>query len=91
MQATLGRCNTKQPGMLDMVGRAKWNAWNSLGSLSQVHDMGSVTVCIPLRTVDCITSCSTGKWFRLGKTKLVLFTCGIESVLSGSRVIIGPF
>ena len=44
-QATFGRCTTKQPGMLDMVGRAKWNAWNSLGELSQVHElMGSVTV-----------------------------------------------
>ena len=54
-QATLGRCTTKQPGMLDMVGRAKWNAWNSLGDLSQVRElMGSVTVCFPLNCVNYI-------------------------------------
>lgn len=28
-QATVGDCNTAEPGMLDLKGKAKWNAWNS--------------------------------------------------------------
>lgn len=35
-QATVGLVNTKRPGMTDFVGKAKWDAWNSLGSMSQV-------------------------------------------------------
>lgn len=35
-QATVGTVNTKRPGMTDFVGKAKWDAWNSLGSMSQV-------------------------------------------------------
>lgn len=34
-QATAGAVNTKRPGMTDFVGKAKWDAWNSLGSMSQ--------------------------------------------------------
>ncbi|XP_064017192.1 enoyl-CoA delta isomerase 2 isoform X1 [Pogoniulus pusillus] len=34
-QATEGPCNAPKPGMLDFVKKAKWDAWNSLGSLSQ--------------------------------------------------------
>ncbi|XP_046856101.1 enoyl-CoA delta isomerase 2-like [Xenia sp. Carnegie-2017] len=30
------QCNTPKPGTLDFVGKAKWNAWNDLGDLSQV-------------------------------------------------------
>lgn len=33
-QATVGKVNTKKPGMLDIVGKAKWDAWNTLGDLS---------------------------------------------------------
>ncbi|XP_071484306.1 acyl-CoA-binding protein-like [Diadema antillarum] len=29
-QATVGDCNTAQPGMFDMKGKAKWAAWNEL-------------------------------------------------------------
>lgn len=36
-QATVGAVNTKRPGMTDFVGKAKWDAWNSLGSMSQVR------------------------------------------------------
>ncbi|XP_049620855.1 LOW QUALITY PROTEIN: enoyl-CoA delta isomerase 2 [Suncus etruscus] len=32
-QATDGPCNTPKPGMLDFVNKAKWEAWNGLGSL----------------------------------------------------------
>lgn len=35
-KATQGKCNVPKPGMMDLVGKAKWNAWNDLGSLSQV-------------------------------------------------------
>lgn len=34
-QATVGKCNTKKPGMMDFVGKAKWDAWNGLGDISQ--------------------------------------------------------
>ncbi|CAB1349452.1 unnamed protein product [Coregonus sp. 'balchen'] len=34
-QATQGPCNTPKPGMLDFVGKAKWDAWKSLGSVAQ--------------------------------------------------------
>ncbi|KAK1875404.1 Enoyl-CoA delta isomerase 2 mitochondrial [Dissostichus eleginoides] len=34
-QASQGPCNTPKPGMLDFVGKVKWDAWNSLGSISQ--------------------------------------------------------
>ncbi|NXO01754.1 ECI2 isomerase, partial [Rhinopomastus cyanomelas] len=34
-QATEGPCNSPKPGMLDFVKKAKWDAWNALGSLSQ--------------------------------------------------------
>jgi len=29
-QATVGDVNTKRPGMMDFVGRAKWDAWDAL-------------------------------------------------------------
>ncbi|XP_067341713.1 enoyl-CoA delta isomerase 2, mitochondrial isoform X2 [Channa argus] len=34
-QASQGPCNTPKPGMLDFVNKAKWDAWKSLGSISQ--------------------------------------------------------
>ncbi|XP_069709681.1 enoyl-CoA delta isomerase 2 isoform X2 [Phaenicophaeus curvirostris] len=34
-QATEGPCNSPKPSMLDFVKKAKWDAWNSLGNLSQ--------------------------------------------------------
>lgn len=33
-QASIGTCNTKKPGMMDFVGRAKWDAWNKLGDMT---------------------------------------------------------
>ncbi|XP_068959657.1 enoyl-CoA delta isomerase 2 isoform X1 [Petaurus breviceps papuanus] len=32
-QATEGQCTSPKPGMLDFVNKAKWDAWNALGSL----------------------------------------------------------
>merc|ERR1711862_796102 len=29
-QATVGDCNTSRPGMLDLSGKYKWDAWNSI-------------------------------------------------------------
>ena len=34
-QATLGDVTEKKPGFGDMVGRAKWDAWNALKGVSQ--------------------------------------------------------
>ncbi|CAG0895817.1 unnamed protein product [Darwinula stevensoni] len=34
-QGTAGPVSTKRPGMLDMVGRVKWDAWNALGNISK--------------------------------------------------------
>ncbi|XP_078124174.1 enoyl-CoA delta isomerase 2 isoform X2 [Sander vitreus] len=34
-QATQGPCSTPKPGMLDFVNKVKWDAWKSLGSISQ--------------------------------------------------------
>ncbi|XP_034416017.1 enoyl-CoA delta isomerase 2, mitochondrial isoform X1 [Cyclopterus lumpus] len=34
-QATRGPCDTPKPGMLDFVNKVKWDAWKSLGSVSQ--------------------------------------------------------
>lgn len=34
-QSTSGPVTTKRPGMMDFVGRAKWDAWNAMGNMSQ--------------------------------------------------------
>lgn len=34
-QATVGACNTSKPGIFSVNARAKWNAWNDLGSMSK--------------------------------------------------------
>ena len=34
-QATVGDCNTERPGMFDMKGKAKWDAWNGKKGLSK--------------------------------------------------------
>lgn len=34
-QATVGKCNTSQPWAIQVVERAKWDAWNALGNMSQ--------------------------------------------------------
>ena len=34
-QATIGDCNTERPGMFDLTGKAKWDAWNSLKGVPQ--------------------------------------------------------
>lgn len=34
-QATIGQCKIPKPGLLEMIERAKWNAWNSLGKMSK--------------------------------------------------------
>lgn len=36
-QSTIGRCTTSKPSVLDFIGRAKWDAWNSLGSMNQAE------------------------------------------------------
>lgn len=34
-QATIGDCHQERPGILDIKGRAKWDAWNSVKGMSQ--------------------------------------------------------
>ena len=34
-QATVGDSNTERPGMLDLKGKAKWDAWNGIKGKSQ--------------------------------------------------------
>merc|ERR1719474_730021 len=34
-QATVGDVNTSRPGMLDLKGKAKWDAWNGKKGTSQ--------------------------------------------------------
>ncbi|PRD33943.1 UNVERIFIED_CONTAM: Eci2 [Trichonephila clavipes] len=34
-QATEGSCKQSKPSIFDLVGKAKWDAWNSLGAMSQ--------------------------------------------------------
>jgi peroxisomal 3,2-trans-enoyl-CoA isomerase len=34
-QATCGPCETPQPWAIQVVERAKWNAWKSLGSMDR--------------------------------------------------------
>lgn len=33
-QATVGNCNTTQPSLFDFKNKAKWEAWNSLKTMS---------------------------------------------------------
>ena len=38
-QATIGKCNTQQPWAINVVDRAKWDAWNSLGNMKKQDAM----------------------------------------------------
>ncbi|XP_055378801.1 acyl-CoA-binding domain-containing protein 5 isoform X2 [Condylostylus longicornis] len=38
-QATQGPCSQKKPPFWDVIGRAKWDAWNALGSMSKERAM----------------------------------------------------
>jgi diazepam-binding inhibitor (GABA receptor modulator, acyl-CoA-binding protein) len=39
-QATAGDVDGKRPGFTDMVGRAKWDAWNEIKGKSDKEAMG---------------------------------------------------
>ncbi|RWS30905.1 acyl-CoA-binding protein-like protein [Leptotrombidium deliense] len=34
-QGTVGDCNTTRPGILDLKGKSKWDAWNGKKGMSQ--------------------------------------------------------
>ncbi|XP_025094826.1 acyl-CoA-binding protein-like [Pomacea canaliculata] len=34
-QGTVGDCNTDRPGLLDLKGKAKWDAWNAKKGTAQ--------------------------------------------------------
>ena len=36
IQAVVGECSAPKPGMIDFVGKAKWEAWTSLKGLTKV-------------------------------------------------------
>lgn len=36
-QATVGDCKEERPGVFDVKGRAKWDAWNSGKGMSQAE------------------------------------------------------
>ncbi|XP_073686571.1 acyl-CoA-binding domain-containing protein 5A isoform X2 [Garra rufa] len=40
-QATQGPCNIPRPGFWDPVGKAKWDAWNSLGEMAKEEAMAA--------------------------------------------------
>ncbi|XP_019948881.1 acyl-CoA-binding domain-containing protein 7 [Paralichthys olivaceus] len=40
-QSVVGDVNVDQPGMLDMKGKAKWNAWNSRKGMSKDDAMSA--------------------------------------------------
>ncbi|MEQ2313876.1 hypothetical protein AMECASPLE_006381 [Ameca splendens] len=40
-QATIGPCNIPRPSFWDVVGKAKWDAWNSLGDMPEGEAMGA--------------------------------------------------
>uniref|UniRef100_A0A3B4Y7M5 Acyl-CoA-binding domain-containing protein 5 n=1 Tax=Seriola lalandi dorsalis TaxID=1841481 RepID=A0A3B4Y7M5_SERLL len=40
-QATVGACNIPRPGFWDAVGKAKWDAWDSLGNMSKEEAMAA--------------------------------------------------
>ena len=39
-QGTTGDVNTSRPGMFDLKGKAKWDAWNAIKGLSQEEARG---------------------------------------------------
>ncbi|KAF5359253.1 hypothetical protein D9756_003092 [Leucocoprinus leucothites] len=39
MHTTVGDVNTTRPGMLDFVGKAKWDAWNEIKEKSKEDAM----------------------------------------------------
>uniref|UniRef100_A0A8D3EA24 ACB domain-containing protein n=1 Tax=Scophthalmus maximus TaxID=52904 RepID=A0A8D3EA24_SCOMX len=56
-QATVGACNIPRPGFWDAVGKAKWDAWDSLGDMSKEEAMAAYVeemklVCSP-KIVHC--------------------------------------
>uniref|UniRef100_A0A8C2DWY5 Acyl-CoA-binding domain-containing protein 5 n=1 Tax=Cyprinus carpio TaxID=7962 RepID=A0A8C2DWY5_CYPCA len=40
-QATQGPCNIPRPGFWDPIGKAKWDAWNSLGEMQKEEAMAA--------------------------------------------------
>ncbi len=40
-QGSTGDCATKRPGMMDFVGRAKWDAWSAIKGMNNESAMQS--------------------------------------------------
>jgi diazepam-binding inhibitor (GABA receptor modulating acyl-CoA-binding protein) len=45
-QGSVGDCNTARPGMFDLKGKAKWDAWDSKKGMSKydpfTHHLSSI-------------------------------------------------
>lgn len=76
-QATVGKCNTSKPGILNIQGRSKWDAWNALGEMSagQAKKMyvaklktldkdGFETIMMEKKTVNGMTGKRRRGWVR---------------------------
>jgi len=45
-QATVGDVNTSRPGLLDLKGKAKWDAWSALKGTSQEDAKGKYVALV---------------------------------------------
>lgn len=50
-QATDGKNNVAKPGFWDVVGRAKWEAWNKHGDMSKEDAMNQYVDCLKEVTI----------------------------------------
>lgn len=62
-QATVGKCNTKKPGVFDFVGQAKWSAWNELSDMSKeeaenqyIEIVDNLAGSAPVKSADTTTT-----------------------------------
>uniref|UniRef100_A0A4W5RXG8 ACB domain-containing protein n=1 Tax=Hucho hucho TaxID=62062 RepID=A0A4W5RXG8_9TELE len=56
-QAALGPCNIPRPtGYWDTAGKAKWDAWNSLGNMSKEEAMQAYVNDIQLVSIFTMSS-----------------------------------
>lgn len=60
-QATVGDVNTPRPGLLDFVGKAKWDAWKSVEGTSK-EDAQKAYVEALLKVFGSSESADAKKW-----------------------------
>lgn len=68
-QATVGKCNTPKPGLFNLQGKAKWNAWNKLGDLSKDRSMENyINLLVKIFPTQDFSEASNTK--KLGQNKV---------------------